>query len=96
MKMPQRSLYTVHKYVVNVMLISIPQEDTNDYRRQTRKRGNPTLDSGNYRHGFAVTETKKLGAGVYTLVVSTYNPGQLGVYNLKISCSIAPTIQAVH
>ena len=77
------------------MLISIPPEETNDYRRQTRKRGKPALDSGSYRHGFAVTETKEIPAGVYTLVVSTYSQGQIGVYNLKIASSLAPTIQPV-
>jgi calpain-7 len=66
-----------------------------DYRIMTRKRGKPVLDSGNYRHGFAVTERNKIPAGTYTMIVSTYSPGQVGVFSVKVASSVRTTMEIV-
>jgi hypothetical protein len=77
------------------MLISLPRNDSKDYRRLTRGRGKPVLDSGNYRHGFAVTERKKIPAGLYSLIVSTFNPGQVGVFAVKVASSLKTRLEVV-
>lgn len=53
------------------------------------------LDSGNYRHGFAVTERKKIPAGLYSLIVSTFNPGQVGVFAVKVASSLKTRLEVV-
>jgi hypothetical protein len=80
---------------VNVMLVNLQKIDSNDIRSMARNYGKITLDSGNYRHGFAVTERKKIPSGTYTIIVSTFNPGQRGVYTIKIASSVAIEARAV-
>ena len=83
--------------LVNVMLIALPSGDYTDMntRQMTRGRGKPKLDSGNYRHGFAVTERKKIDPGAYTLVVSTFNQGQVGAFSVKVSSSVKTRFDAI-
>ena len=69
------------------MLLSIPNA-VSDIRKVVRARGRPILDSGNYRHGFAVTERKKVEPGTYVIAVSTFNPGKVGVFSVKVASSI--------
>lgn len=45
-------------------------------------------DSGDYRRGCALAETKSLEKGVYTIVCSTFAPDQLGRFTLWISSDI--------
>lgn len=45
-------------------------------------------DSGDYRRGCALAETKELDKGVYTIVCSTFAPDQLGKFTLWVSSSI--------
>lgn len=45
-------------------------------------------DSGDYRHGCALAETKNLDRGVYTIVCSTFAPDQLGKFTLWVSSSV--------
>jgi len=40
----------------------------------------PILDTGAYRHGFTVSESIYIPVGFYTLVVSTFVPGQIGKF----------------
>lgn len=46
------------------------------------------VDSGDYRRGCAVVETRTLGKGQYTIVCSTFAPDQLGQFTLWIFSSI--------
>lgn len=41
-------------------------------------------DSGEYRKGYAFTEVADVQAGTYTIVCSTFEPGQLGKFTLRI------------
>lgn len=74
-------------YEVNVMLIRVQKADGNDFRQATKKYGKIALDSGNYRHGFAVTNRANVAAGTYTAVLSTFNPGQVGPFSVRIASS---------
>lgn len=64
-------------------------------QRVTRVRNRDIItDSGDYRRGGSLAEKKRLGAGVYTLVCSTFAPDQLGRFTLWISsalpCDVKP------
>ncbi|KAJ5601113.1 hypothetical protein N7510_010647 [Penicillium lagena] len=50
-------------------------------------------DSGDYRRGCALAETKALDRGSYTLVCSTFAPDQLGRFTLWISSTIPCVVQ---
>lgn len=41
-------------------------------------------DSGEYRKGYAFAEVSNVQAGTYTIVCSTFEPGQLGSFTLRI------------
>lgn len=70
------------------MLIPIMSTERETYRRLVSKsKEKPVLDSGNYKHAFAVTETRSVRPGVYVLLVSTYNAGQVGAFDLSIASS---------
>jgi hypothetical protein len=47
----------------------------------------PVLDTGKYRHGYAVAEAALFPAGLYTLVVSTFEVGQVGKFSLRVLSS---------
>ena len=78
--------------LVNIMLFDILDNKT------TRERGNlrelvkyskkPVLDSGNYRHGFTITEMKAITPGTYVLIASTYDSGEFGKLNVTINTSV--------
>ncbi|KAF9152216.1 calpain 7, partial [Actinomortierella ambigua] len=44
--------------------------------------------SGEYRHGFCYCEMNELRPGVYTVIVSTFEPGQTGKYKLIVQSII--------
>lgn len=50
-------------------------------------------DSGDYRRGCALAETRSLDKGVYTLVCSTFAPNQLGRFTLWISSAFPCVVQ---
>lgn len=71
------------------MLIAVSEADSKTYRRLAAKSiGTPSLDSGNYKHAFAVTETRPIRPGMYVVLVSTYHAGQVGTFTLSIASSI--------
>jgi hypothetical protein len=72
---------------VNVIMLKLPSNGNNDIRDVARSHGRPVLDSGNYRHGFAVTERMTMEPGTYAMIVSTFHPGKLGSYGIKIAHS---------
>ena len=41
-------------------------------------------DSGEYQSGYAFTELRNVEAGVYTIVCSTFDPGQLGKFSVRV------------
>ncbi|KAJ0421861.1 hypothetical protein BJY00DRAFT_281217 [Aspergillus carlsbadensis] len=60
-----------------------------DGRRIARVRSRDIVaNSGDYRRGGALAEKKELGAGKYTIVVSTFAPDQLGSFTLWVSANI--------
>lgn len=52
-------------------------------------------DSGAYRKGCAYAEIPSVQAGIYTIVCSTFEQGQTGMFNLRIGSMIACEIQRV-
>jgi hypothetical protein len=72
------------------MLISLGGKEFESlckYRELAKSYGRPILDSGNYRHGFAVTETKSVSGGTYAVLVSTYNAGKVGPFEITVASS---------
>lgn len=65
------------------------QGDTNDRRsrRLHHLYEDPIIDTGAYRHGFAVSEVVFAPAGLYTLVASTFEAGQVGRFLLNVFSS---------
>ena len=51
-------------------------------------------DSGEYRRGCALAELRGVDAGTYTIICSTFEPGQLGKFALRVSttatCIVKP------
>lgn len=45
------------------------------------------VDSGEYKNGYALAETKDVAAGVYTIVSSTFEQGQAGAFKLGVSAT---------
>mmetsp|Transcript_7231 Transcript_7231/g.15447 ORF Transcript_7231/g.15447 Transcript_7231/m.15447 type:complete len:578 (+) Transcript_7231:926-2659(+) len=90
---------TSNKFAVNIMLFDILDNKT------TREKGNlrelvkyskkPVLDSGNYRHGFTITEMKSITPGAYVLIASTYDSGQLGKLIVTINTSVDVTANKI-
>lgn len=72
---------------VNVIVLHLPGDGGGDYLREARQHGQLILDSGNYRHGFAVTERSVPVKGTYALFVSTFYGGKLGKYHITIGHS---------
>lgn len=68
---------------VNVMLCPVDAYG----QRVARIKSEPPCDSGNYRHGFAVTSRSKVDAGTYALVVSSYSLGETGAFRVKVVSS---------
>jgi hypothetical protein len=81
----QLSVTTTAATAVNAMLFPV------------KRRGDKVLnchklsiiDTGNYRHGFVVSDRKAIPAGAYTLVVSNFHVGQTGFYTLKVASNLA-------
>lgn len=52
-------------------------------------------DSGEYRKGYALAEIQDVQAGVYTIVCSTFEQGQLGRFTLRVSSMSACEVKRV-
>ncbi|KAI4283952.1 MAG: hypothetical protein L6R38_001787 [Xanthoria sp. 2 TBL-2021] len=50
-------------------------------------------DSGEYRKGHAFAEIRAVPAGRYTIICSTFEPGQLGKFNLHVGTMLDCTIE---
>ena len=69
---------------VNVMMVPVDSYG----QRATRIKAEPPIDSGNYRHGFVVTSRTKAAAGTYALIVSSYTPGEVATFRVKVASSL--------
>jgi hypothetical protein len=70
------------------MLVSLQGKNSRNleqYRQLAESNGKPILDSGNYRHGFTVTDTKLVGQGTYILILSLFEEKQMGSFEITIS-----------
>lgn len=74
---------TQKTYAVNVMVVKGGEDDI----RRRGLRHEPIIDSGHYRHGYVVADSKRLLAGAYTLVASTFNEGQTGPFFVDVFSS---------
>lgn len=52
-------------------------------------------DSGEYRKGYAFAEIQDVQAGVYTIVCSTFEQGQLGRFTLRVSSMSACAVNRI-
>jgi calpain-7 len=71
----------------NVIMLRQPGNSSGNCPRAAKHYGEPVLDSGNYRHGFAVTERSKVLKGSYAVFVSTFHGNKLGKYHITIAHS---------
>mmetsp|Transcript_457 Transcript_457/g.1167 ORF Transcript_457/g.1167 Transcript_457/m.1167 type:complete len:935 (-) Transcript_457:685-3489(-) len=80
------------RFAVNIMLLGILDNKNAGNKRNLRElvkySKKPVLDSGNYRHGFTVTEMKSINPGTYVLIASTYDKDQIGKFIVKMDTSI--------
>ncbi|KAJ5746707.1 hypothetical protein N7520_011889 [Penicillium odoratum] len=98
---PQFSLQVSEKTDISILLESDNPELATHVRifwsngqRISRVRSRDMIaDSGDYRRGCALAETRSLEKGVYTLVCSTFAPDQLGRFTLWISSDIPCVVQ---
>lgn len=80
----QISCTTSKTMTVNVMAIEV-----DDYgKRVTKLSREPSIDSGDYRHGFTITKRCRVPGGVYTLVASSFHPGEIGSFKIGIASSL--------
>lgn len=82
--MIQVSVSSTTTTAVNALLVPVRSYG----EKHPKASGRPVIDTGNYRHGFVVSNRTAIPAGPYTLVVSNYHAGQTGFYTLKISSNV--------
>lgn len=76
---------------VNVMLVPVGSYG----QKATNIKSEPPVDSGNYRHGFVVTRKQRAGVGTYALIVSSYSPGEPGIFLVKVSTNVKVRIDEI-
>jgi hypothetical protein len=96
-KNPQYAIHVQYPTTIQIRLststtvagnvILVPVKNKGD--TISKATGEPILDSGMYRHGFVVSERKRIDPGAYTLIVSNFHRGQTGLFHMKI-CSSTP------
>mmetsp|Transcript_22585 Transcript_22585/g.64983 ORF Transcript_22585/g.64983 Transcript_22585/m.64983 type:complete len:875 (-) Transcript_22585:4571-7195(-) len=77
----QMSCTTAKTVAVNLMLVPVDRLGTRIERLST---ADPLIDTGDYRHSFVATDLNFVPSGSYTLVISSYYPGQTGTFALKL------------
>ena len=80
----QLSVSTTATAAVNVLLF--PVQKLGD--KVLNSTGGCIIDTGNYRHGFVVSNRATIPFGAYTLIVSNYHVSQTGFFTLKVSSSV--------
>ncbi|KAL2124403.1 hypothetical protein VTJ04DRAFT_768 [Mycothermus thermophilus] len=51
--------------------------------------------SPEYQHGHTAASIPRLDAGTYNIILSTFEPGQLGDYTLRVSAAVPPRIEPI-
>jgi calpain-7 len=88
----QLKVSTLTTVAANIMLVPVSA-----YGETIEKAtGVPVVDSGKYRHGFVATDKTVVKAGVYTLIVSNFHPGQTGLFNIKVSSSSTLKVEKIN
>lgn len=89
-KVPEEGCYiqircsATKTFAINVMIVGVQTYGTRIQWVTTE----PAVDTGNYRHGFVATVTKKVPKGAYTMIASTFSTGQIGAFRLKVNSSV--------
>ena len=98
---PQFSLQVSEKTDLSILLETNDEELATHVKllwshgqRVSRVRSRDIIaDSGDYRRGCALAETRSLDKGIYTIVCSTFAPNQLGRFTLWISSAFPCVVQ---
>lgn len=76
-------------YQVGIEIINISLEDS------TVTAPFKTQSTGNYRSGFCYLDLYNIPEGVYNVMVSTFQPNQLGPFFLKVKCTTDVKIEKI-
>ena len=87
----QLSCTTTRSIAVNLMLVRVDRLGT----RVRRLNKEPIIDTGDYRHSFVATNLRCVPSGSYTLVVSSYYPGQTGTFAIKVLSTSKIDVKAI-
>ena len=88
----QMSCTTKKTVAANLMLVPVDRLGTRIRRLNAT---DPLIDTGDYRHSYAATDLTFVPSGSYTLVVSSYYPGQTGTFALKLLSTSKIKINAI-
>lgn len=80
----QISVVTVRTAAVCVILVPVASFGHDI----AKAKGKPIIDTGKYRHGFAVSDQHLVPHGSYTLLVSNYDAGKLASFEVNILSSV--------
>ena len=87
----QISCTTTRSVAVNLMLVRVDRLGS----RVRRINNEPAIDTGDYRHSFAATKLRCVPPGSYTLIVSSYYPGQTGAFTIKLLSTSKIDVKAI-
>ena len=76
---------SVKAFAVNIMMIKVDRPGN----RLSSIHEKPAIDTGNYRHGFVATGSYWVAGGHYTVIISTFHPGQIGGFHMTLKSSVA-------
>ena len=86
-KLQVKTMANISLAINNLLVQTTPRNGEQRSRRVHQVYSNPTIDTGAYRHGFCVSDVVSVAPGYYTLVPSTYMPGEEGNFVLHVSSS---------
>jgi hypothetical protein len=65
-------------------------------QRVDRAKGQPIIDTDQYKHGFVVSKKVKVKAGPYVVVVSNFHEGQTAPFVLRVCSSQKVKVEALN
>ncbi|KAL1835651.1 hypothetical protein VTJ49DRAFT_1858 [Mycothermus thermophilus] len=75
---------------------SSPSSPPSPQQRVTSLSGRDILAaSPEYQHGGTAASAPRLDAGTYNVILSTFEPGQLGDYTLRVSAAVPPRLEPI-
>ncbi|KAL2271572.1 hypothetical protein VTJ83DRAFT_943 [Remersonia thermophila] len=75
---------------------SSPSSPPSPQQRITSLSGRDILAaSPEYQHGGTAASAPRLDAGTYNVILSTFEPGQLGDYTLRVSAAVPPRLEPI-